>query len=295
MNNTLDQQPRSIQQLLIEARDRLQQTSDSARLDAEVLLAHALKRDRSYLYTWPDRELAAASAAEFLSYVERRQRGVPVAYITGVKEFWSMNFCVNTHTLVPRADTETLVQLAIEKLASSPGPVLDLGTGCGAIAISIAKECEQYPKADSTHRCIEVSASDNSPNALQVARENAQRHNANVSFYLSDWFVELPQQRWQLIVSNPPYLADDDCHLASLVHEPRKALVAPDDGLGDIAKIIATAKYYLGPSGTLMIEHGDRQGLSVRTLMLDAGYYCVRTETDIAERDRVTLGQLNEY
>ena len=219
--------------------------------------------------------------------------GVPVAYLTGTKEFWSMSFKVTADTLVPRADTETPVQLAIDRLKSKPGPVLDLGTGCGAIAISVAKECQNLID-DNTNAGIQVSATDNSVLTLNIARENARQQNASVSFYLSNWFTHLPGKQWQLIASNPPYLSAHDTHLPSLKHEPQAALVAADNGLSDIKEIIQSAKSYLLPNATLMIEHGAEQGASVRTIMQDAGYHSVDTETDIANRDRVTLGQMHE-
>lgn len=279
------------------ASSQLHNTSDSARLDAEVLLAHALERDRSYLYTWPEREPPTAVATRFLQSIEQREHGVPVAYLTGTKEFWSMRFRVTSDTLVPRADTETLVQLAIDQLNLYPGPVLDLGTGCGAIAISIAKEYQRLTDNstdNSTAMPVEVSAADASVPALNIARENARSLNANVSFYLSNWFTHLPRKKWQLVVSNPPYLSPHDKHLPSLKHEPRNALVAADNGLADIENIVLAAKYHLLTNATLMIEHGEEQGWSVRTLMQRAGYHSIRTETDIASRDRVTLGQMHE-
>ena len=301
MNGATNYSAGSIQQLLIEASRSLQNVSDTARLDAEVLLADALELDRSYLFTWPEREPPAATVSRFLQNTERRRQGMPVAYLTGTKEFWSMNFRVTSDTLIPRTDTETLVQLAIDRLESKPGPVLDLGTGCGAIAISIARECHKLiddsrtvnsdSKGDAN---IEIAATDNSVAALNIARENARQLNARVSFYLSNWFTDLAAKQWQLIVSNPPYLGPDDSHLRSLSHEPQAALVAADNGLCDIIEIIQSAKKHLRPNGTLMLEHGAEQGSSVRTLMQNAGYHSVSTETDLANRDRVTLGQLHE-
>ena len=309
MNAATNHSAGSIQQLLIEASRSLQDVSDTARLDAEVLLADALELDRSYLFTWPEREPPAATVSRFLQNTERRRQGVPVAYLTGTKEFWSMNFRVTSDTLIPRTDTETLVQLAIDRLESKPGPVLDLGTGCGAIAISIARECHKLiddsrtvnnnskssAKSDAkSNATIEIAATDNSVAALNIARENARQLNARVSFYLSNWFTDLAAKQWQLIVSNPPYLGPDDSHLRSLSHEPQAALVAADNGLCDIIEIIQSAKKHLRPNGTLMLEHGAEQGSSVRTLMQNAGYHSVSTETDLANRDRVTLGQLHE-
>ena len=281
-----------IQTLLKQATDALQTASDSARLDAEVLLAHALGKDRSYLYTWPERTPDATVCDAYMQYVERRAGGCPVAYITGIKEFWSMPFVVTTDTLVPRSDTETLVQLAIDQLSTTPGPVLDLGTGCGAIAISIAKAMEDNSAGNQQ---IDVWATDNSVMALDIARNNARRLNTTVTFRLSYWFQHLqqiPEGGWQLIVSNPPYLATDDAHLATLAHEPRQALVAADDGLADITEIAQCARNYLRTDGRLMIEHGVQQGHAVRTIFQKAGYRNVQTYTDIAGRDRVTAGQI---
>ena len=313
MNGATNYSAGSIQQLLIEASRSLQNVSDTARLDAEVILADALEQDRSYLFTWPEREPPATTQTRFLQNIERRRQGVPVAYLTGTKEFWSMNFRVTSDTLIPRTDTETLVQLAIDRLESKPGPVLDLGTGCGAIAISIARECHNLiddsrtvnsdskgdlknsAKSDAkSNENIEIAATDNSVAALNIARENARQLNACVSFYLSNWFTDLAAKQWQLIVSNPPYLGPDESHLRSLSHEPQAALVAADNGLCDIIEIIQSAKNHLRPNGTLMLEHGAEQGSSVRTLMQKAGYHSVSTETDLANRDRVTLGQTHE-
>lgn len=294
MSNTASEAQASIQGLLKQATESLQTVSDSARLDAEVLLAHALGKDRSYLYTWPERTPDSNVSDAFVQLVEQRAGGCPVAYITGIKEFWSMPFAVTTDTLVPRSDTETLVQLAIDQLSTTPGPVLDLGTGCGAIAISIAKSVEDNSIVDEP---IDVWATDNSVMALNIARHNARRLNAAVTFRLSYWFKHLqqeetPEQGWQLIVSNPPYLAMDDSHLATLAHEPRQALVAANDGLADITEITLGARDNLRTNGSLMIEHGEQQGHAVRAIFQQAGYRNIQTYTDIAGRDRVTAGQI---
>jgi len=176
--------------------------------------------------------------------------------------------------------------------------VLDLGTGCGAVAISIAADYQRTCNTESnsisqTWPAVEVTATDNSVCALNIARENARQLNADVTFYLSSWFNHLPEKKWQLIVSNPPYLAAHDSHLATLRHEPQSALIAQDNGLSDIKEIIYSARKYLLANGGLMIEHGDQQGGKVASLMKQAGYVSVHTETDIANRDRVTLGQLS--
>ena len=195
---------------------------------------------------------------------------------------------------MPRSDTETLVQLALDQLSATPGPVLDLGTGCGAIAISIAKAMADNSAGKQP---IDVWATDNSVMALDIARNNARRLNAAVTFRLSYWFKHLqheqiPDGGWQLIVSNPPYLATDDEHLATLVHEPRQALVAADDGLADITEITQSARNYLRTNGSLIIEHGALQGHAVQAIFKQAGYRAVQTYTDIAGRDRVTAGQI---
>lgn len=284
----------TIQTLLSDAVSTLQAVTDTARLDAEVLLANVLERDRSYLYTWPERAPSADERTRFLQRIENRRLGMPVAYLTGVKEFWSMNFKVTTDTLVPRADTETLVQLAVEHLTHNPGPLLDLGTGCGAIAISVAKELHhlrsQGGAVEPDGIVIDVTATDYSVMALNIARENARRLQTPVTFHLSDWFSQLPEKKWRLIVSNPPYLAHDDHHLPTLQHEPRSALVAEDNGLSDIKNIATDATRHLQNNGTLMVEHGVDQGMAVRQIMQQSGYTSVGTTTDIAGRDRVTTG-----
>jgi release factor glutamine methyltransferase len=224
--------------------------------------------------------------AHFADLVSRRQSGEPVAYITGRRGFWSFDLRVSPDTLIPRPETELLVEMALEYLpASRPQMVLDLGTGSGAIALALAKE---RPLA----RIIAVDAS---PAALAVAEANAvEQKLANIHFEHGDWFAGLANQRFDVIVSNPPYIEADDAHLVQgdLRFEPRSALAAGDDGLSDIRVIVHGAPGHLNPQGWLMVEHGWRQGAVIRQLFAEAGFVAVETEQDLEQRERVTLGRL---
>lgn len=249
-----------------------------------MLLADCLNVDRSWFYAWPDKTLQPLQAEQFQLAVARRLQGEPVAYITGHREFWSLRFKVNRDTLVPRPDTELLVEHALQLLDhcdSAPNRVLDLGTGSGAIAIAIALE-----RPDAI-----VHASDNSAGALAVAIENANALGADVTFFQSDWLQAIPAQRYDLVVSNPPYIDPCDAHLARLCHEPQQALVAADHGFADIARIIADAPAYLCHSGWLMLEHGAEQGKQTRAQLQHAGYLNIETLSDLEQRERVTRGQ----
>lgn len=233
MNETVEGKQQNLRQLLTAASERLASTSPSARADAEILLAHCLQKPRSYLFTWPEKEVGQTLAAEFTRLVDARERGVPVAHLTGFREFWTLNLKVTPDTLIPRPETELLVETALTKLAGKQ-VVLDLGTGTGAIALALACEVP----------ALHIIAADIFPTALAVAKENAQAHAIrNVQFILSDWFDALPAQRFDLIVSNPPYIEVQDPHLAQgdVRFEPPGALVSGDDGLHDIRRIIQDA------------------------------------------------------
>jgi release factor glutamine methyltransferase len=260
--------------------------SDSPSLDAAVLLCHVLDKPRSYLLTWPDRELTAEQYQGFRAVLARRLNGEPVAYITGEREFWSLPLKVSSSTLIPRPDTERLVELALEKAPAEPASMLDLGTGTGAIALALASELPDF----------QIVGVDIRPEARELATENARRLGLhNVRFFSGSWFEPIETgTKFALIVSNPPYIDRHDPHLSQgdVRFEPVSALVAEEKGLADIRHIATLAREYLQHSGWLLFEHGYEQGKAVRELMEALGYQQVKTEQDYAGNDRVTLGQL---
>ncbi|MCH8502092.1 MAG: peptide chain release factor N(5)-glutamine methyltransferase [Aliidiomarina sp.] len=279
-----------IQALLREATAALAAVGvDTPQLDAQVLLMNVLEVPRSYLYTWPEKSLTAAQLEHFQQLLEQRLSGVPVAYLTGFREFWSMAFAVSESTLIPRPDTEILVETALALLPNEPARVLELGTGTGAIAIALASERPHW----------QVTAVDVVPAAVALASKNAERllHEAQRSQFqvmLSDWFSAVENKpRFQLIVSNPPYLASNDPHLeqGDVRFEPRSALVAEHDGLADYERIIAQSGDYLCADGWLLFEHGCEQGAALRQRLADAGFSQIQTWRDYAGLERVTGGQ----
>ncbi|MGA0586890.1 peptide chain release factor N(5)-glutamine methyltransferase [Dyella sp. KRB-257] len=255
------------------------------RVDAEVLLQHVLRRPASWLLAHADDVLTLADERAFVELVRRRQLGEPVAYITGRRGFWSLELEVTPATLIPRPETERLVELALDRLAEdAPVRVVDLGTGSGAIALSIGTE---RPRA-------KIVATDASAEALEVARRNARRLCIpNVQFVLGDWLAPLGEARVDLIVSNPPYIEADDPHLAQgdLRFEPASALASGADGLADIRRIVGDARQHLLPGGWLLFEHGWNQGEACRALLQVAGYGEVFTAQDLEKRDRVSGGR----
>lgn len=255
--------------------------SDSPLLDARVLLAFVLNQSTTYLLTWPERLIADEPYQQYQQLLRRRQVGEPIAYLTGEKEFWSLLFEVSPSTLIPRPDTEVLVEQALEKLI--PGQsVLDLGTGTGAIAIAIAHEC---PDA-------QVTAVDLRDDALALAEKNAQRHHVHVQLQQSSWFDHLQGQQFNLIVSNPPYIDAEDLHLqeGDVRFEPHSALIADEAGFADLHMIIDGAPAHLYNGGWLMLEHGYQQAGHVGELMQQAGFDSIRTQCDYAGLARVTMG-----
>jgi release factor glutamine methyltransferase len=253
--------------------------------DAELLLLHVLGRDRAWLFAHGREPLAAATVAAFEALLARRQAGEPVAYLTGRRGFWTLDLAVSPATLIPRAETETLVELALQRLDDQPGRrAADLGTGSGAIALALASERQQ----------AQLVATDVSAAALAVARANAARHHlGNVSFRQGSWLQPLAGERFELIVSNPPYIAVADPHLqqGDLRHEPASALASGGDGLDAIREIVAGAPAHLLPGGWLLLEHGWEQGAAVAELLHAHGYVEVATHQDLEQRDRVTLGR----
>ena len=243
----------------------LEDVSDSPRLDLEVLLCHVLDKPRSYLFTWPEKRLKQAEYQQFNELLKRRAQGEPVAYLLGEKEFWSLSLAVNTATLIPRPDTELLVETALSLLDKANAQVLDLGTGTGAIALALASE----------HSTWHITAVDKVPEAVALAEQNCRSLRlASVSVLKSNWFENITRQRFDLIVSNPPYIDIDDHHLKAgdVRFEPRSALVSGKKGLADIEIIISGAKNYLADGAYLLIEHGFQQAHAVRTLLLNEGY-----------------------
>jgi len=258
---------------------------DSSRVDAELLLAHALGKPRVWLYAHADEALPAAAAKQFALLIKRRLKGEPIAYLLGFRDFWKMQLEVTADTLIPRPETELLVQLAITWLPQDrPVRVLDLGAGSGAIALAIASERPQ----------VQMTACDSNAAALAVAQHNGQRLGLSQCIWLrSDWYSELQDQRFDLIVSNPPYIAENDPHLGEgdLRFEPRAALASGRDGLDAIRVIVGQAQQHLLPGGRLLIEHGFEQGIAVRELFQAAGLADIRTVRDLEDRERVTCGR----
>ena len=269
----------TVAQLLADARRRL----DPA--DAAPLLAHVLGQTRTWLFAHADDAVTQAQAAQFRALCDRRHAGEPVAYLLGARGFWTLDLAVNEATLIPRPETELLVELALARLPEGePARIADLGTGSGAIALALAKE---RPMAA-------VVATDASKAALAVAVANAQRNGIeNVWFRRGDWCEALGRERYDLIAANPPYIAEGDPHLSEgdLRFEPPAALASGVDGLDAIRSILRDAPVHLVPGGWLLLEHGHDQGEAVRALLLDAGFFDVDTARDLEDRDRVTLGR----
>ncbi len=258
--------------------------SPTPRLDAELLLAHALGKSRSYLHTWPESELPAELIATFEACVARRRSGEPVAYILGRQGFWSLELDVANHTLIPRPDTELLVETALALLPTTPLAVLDLGTGSGAIALALACERPVW----------QVVGVDRVPEAVALASGNRERLQLNNAVFAeSHWFAALAGQRFALIVSNPPYIAAADPHLSQgdVRFEPSSALVAGIDGLDDIRQIIQQAPEHLNAAGWLLLEHGFDQAEAVRDLLDKRGFVQVQSRRDLGGHQRISLGQ----
>lgn len=258
--------------------------SDSPRRDAEILLGHVTGKARTWILAFDETVLTAEQLAELEALLARRVNGEPVAHLVGQREFWSLPLFVSPATLIPRPDTECLVEQALVRLPQTACRILDLGTGTGAIALALASE-----RAD-----CKVTAVDFMPDAAALAARNAA-HLAlnNVTVLQSDWFSALKGQRFAMIVSNPPYIDETDPHLAEgdVRFEPRTALVAADQGLADLAHIIREGRQYLLPGGFMLLEHGWKQGEAVRALFNEAGYLDVETCRDYGDNERLTLGR----
>lgn len=264
--------------------------SDTAQIDAELLLGAALGATRAGLYAWPERVLSPSEQSRFESLLERRILGEPVAYILGEREFWSLRLRVTPVVLIPRPETELLVEtaLSLPQAEAGAGPlrVADLGTGSGAIALALASERPHW----------QIVATDQSAAALQVASDNAIGLGIhNVSFRQGSWCEALPEGLFDILVSNPPYIDSQDAHLTQgdLRFEPVSALAAPGQGLDDLRAICRAAPRHLAPDGWLLLEHGFEQGEKVAQLLTEAGFIGVRTLPDLAGLPRVTLGMLD--
>ncbi|KAF7775227.1 release factor glutamine methyltransferase [Pseudoalteromonas citrea] len=277
----------TVAQAIAWASSEFSATSDSAKLDAEVLLLHILSKPRSYLFAWPDAQLRDEQYTQFKTFVSRRINGEPVAHIIKEREFWSLPLEVNNSTLIPRPDTETLVEHALSLELNNNATVLDLGTGTGAIALALASEMPNW----------QVTALDFSVDAVALAQRNQEKlaiH--NVTIKQSNWYQSVASQRFDLIVSNPPYIEEHDEHLSQgdVRFEPLSALVAADEGMSDIKHIIDKGRAHLNPGGYLLIEHGYQQAIKLQQYFAQMAYTNILTIKDMSGCDRVTLAMWPE-
>ncbi len=275
-----------IKHLLDHATRCLAEASPSARLDAEILIAYTLKCSRAYLYAHPEKTLTTAQREQYQHLLAQRVTGMPIAYLTQTREFWSLPLHVCPDTLIPRPETELLVELALHWLHDvSPATILDLGTGSGAVALALASERPDW----------HVLAVDKSEAALHVARNNAAQLGIhNLDLLCSDWFEAIPLQSFHAILSNPPYIAENDEHLmhGDVRFEPQEALVSGKEGLDALTHIIQHSIARLKPNGLLLLEHGFTQGTQVTTLLEQAGYQNVRSWPDAQGHNRISGGWL---
>lgn len=275
----------TIKTLLAHAANALTSHSDSPLLDAEVLLGFVLNKPRTYLRAWCDNTLTDQQLAAFSDLIKQRQQGTPIAYLTGTREFWSRDFMVTPDVLIPRPDTELLIELSLELIPENQTiKLIDLGTGSGIIAVTLAAE---RPNAH-------VTAVDASLAALSIAKHNARQHRlTNLEFYQSDWFSNVPNSLFDLVISNPPYIDSDDEHLkqGDVRFEPKAALIAKDHGLCDIRIIADKARNYLKPAGHLLIEHGYNQASQVQAIFTALAYDKVQSYQDLSGQPRVTYGR----
>ncbi|MEH6516653.1 MAG: peptide chain release factor N(5)-glutamine methyltransferase [Halioglobus sp.] len=270
----------SVKDLLREAHDL---PGESPRLDAEILLCHTLGKPRSWLYTWPEAVPTDPELERYTWLLQQRREGQPIAYLTGSREFWSLNLAVNEHTLIPRPETEMLVEWALQLSLADNALVLDLGTGSGAVALALASERSGW----------NIMAIDVSESALAVAETNRRALGFdNVSCRHSDWFGALQDLQFDLLVSNPPYVEVGDAHVGEgdLRFEPAGALLSGGDGLDDIRQLIKAAPGHMKPGAGLLLEHGYQQGQKVREILSLAGYSGVVTRRDVQGHERVTGG-----
>lgn len=273
----------NIQHILQNANTQLTGISDSPQLDAEILLAHALHKSRTFLYTWPQHAVDESSQQQFEQLLSRRLAGQPVAYIIGRREFWSLELQVTADTLIPRPETELLVEQALTLLPATTIDIVDLGTGSGAIALALASERPLW----------HITATDKSTAALTVARNNAQKLRlTNIEFVIGEWFEPLAGQHFHAIISNPPYIAEHDVHLSEgdVRFEPASALISGNEGLADIQLIAQHAGRYLLAGGFLMLEHGYNQQQQVYDIFQYNGLVNITQLPDLSGNPRLTLG-----
>ena len=274
-----------IRQALQLARQSLAETSPTADLDAQVLLCHVLQCNSAHLAAWPEKPLDDAQQRHFLQLIERRRQGHPVAHLTGLREFWSMDFMVDESTLIPRPETETLIEYVLEKHSHQAAlKLLDMGTGSGAIAIVLAKENPGW----------QVHACDISPRAIQLAERNREKHAINnLTLVKSDWFSDIEDRDYDIIISNPPYIDADDPHLdqGDVRFEPASALISANQGMKDIEQLCSQAKGYLKNAGWLIVEHGYDQAEQVADCFTEYGYREITQKQDLSGHIRMTAGR----
>ncbi|VAW93903.1 Peptide chain release factor N(5)-glutamine methyltransferase [hydrothermal vent metagenome] len=261
--------------------------SDSARLDVDLIICHVLSISRTALITQDRMVLEPEQLNQIQQLIEKRKQSYPVAYIIGSRHFWDLELKVTEDTLIPRPETELLVEMALSLFAEDQTTrVLDLGTGSGAVAIAIAKARPEWS----------IIACDNSPAALSVAKQNAETYQLeNIKLINSDWFDDIPdQQKFDLLLSNPPYIESDDPHLkqGDVQHEPQAALSSGRDGLDDIRKLIANAKCFLHAHGWLWLEHGFDQAQNVKDIFTEHNYTNIKQHLDLFGHTRISGGQL---
>lgn len=285
MIHSTDNPQHSIGSVLFQAQQQLASCSESPRLDAEILLGMALSVSRAHLFARPESPVPEQAGMHFQQLLSRRLNGEPIAHIQGQREFWSLQIKVTPATLIPRPETELLVELALEHIPDTATfDIADLGTGSGAIALAVASERPQ----------CSIVATDASEAALEIARHNAaQLGLTNIEFQQSDWYQTLGDSRFNLILSNPPYIRSDDPHLTQgdVRFDPRSALVAGVDGLDALRCIIGEASRHLRPGGWLLVEHGYDQGVAVAGIFAAAGFTEIATKNDLEGQPRVSLGR----
>lgn len=276
----------NIHQALQYGDQQLNESSPSAALDAQVLLSHVLQCNSAYLFTWPEKNLNTEQLKRFQSLIQQRHQGTPVAHLTGQREFWSLDLSVNDSTLIPRPETETLVEFILEKFNDKEDlKLLDMGTGTGAIAIALATEKPQW----------NITACDISERAIQLAEKNSTRHQTrNIKFIQSDWFDDIKDNNFDIIVSNPPYIASDDAHLSQgdVRFEPKSALTSGRTGMDDIEHLCLHAKQHLLKNGYLIVEHGYDQKIAVSECFTKNNYIEVEHRQDLSDHTRMTAGKI---